>query len=401
MPQLTTTSAEDRVARRLNILLGLNYSIAFDRRAFDGIAALTNERDDIKLTEMTADSPVLDEVRASKADGLIVSRMYNSALSGLGIPAVCLCDVPNQAENEYVVAVDEGSIGSLAVRHFLDAGFEHFAVFARPDAHKELARRIQSFISEVQDAGRECVAGPCLPGCVPNSPSPTDDVEWKSIAGTWLGNLPKPLAVFAPYDSHARVAVNAAKSVGLRVPEDVAVLGVDDDDTYCMTTSPQLSSVITPGRQVGEEALRLLLKVLTGAQRVPQRTFVPAPGIVVRGSSSDFALQDAEVIAGVRYIRENIASGVTVDKVAEHLLLSRRTLERRFMMALKHTVQEEIRRAQVNRAKRLLIDTDLMYSEVARKSGLVWQQRLNRLIKLATGQTPAQFRRAARLYRQV
>ena len=391
------------MVRRFNILLGINHTVAFDRRAFEGIALHADERGDVRLIEKLSQSPWPEIVRASKIDGIIVSRKYEDAqseLNALGVPFVSLSDTPTPVEQEYIVAMNEAAIGRTAARHFLDAGYQNLAVCVRPGILLSLSMRIASFIDEVKAAGWPCAVGPLTTAAAPSQDTFEDETSWAAEAGAWLGQLPRPLAVFAPYDYHARVVVNVARSADLRVPDDVAVLGVDNDELYCMTTSPKLSSVITPGRQVGQQALALLLDVLAG-KAAPRRTLVDPPGIMLRGSSSDFALEDQDVIAAVRFIRDNAARNVSVDQVAHGVALSRRTLERRFMATLNHTIRDEIRRAKVNRAKRLLIDTDLPYSEIARLSGLVLQQQLNRLIKLDTGQTPVQFRQAARQYRHV
>jgi LacI family transcriptional regulator len=391
------------MVRKFNILVGLNHSIAFDRRTFDGIATLSNERGDVHLMEKALETPLIHAIQAPQIDGLIVSRMYEpdrGILDKFGIPFVSVADTADVTRFQYIVANNEDAIGRMAARHFLDAGYQHFAVFARPDVLQTLSARIDAFMSEVEAAGHPCETWPHRRETSQPADRREEESAWTAGAEKWLTELPKPLAVFAPYDYHARVAVNVAQSAGLRVPDDVGVLGVDDDDLYCMTTSPQLSSVITPGRQVGQQALTVLLDVLSGGKEVPRRTLIPPPGIMVRGSSSDFALQDADVIAAVRFIRENASRGLTVGRVVDHVLLSRRTLERRFFMTLSRTIRDEIRQAKINCAKRLLIDTDLSYAEVARKSGLLQQQQLSRLIKLATGSTPVQFRQAARMYRK-
>jgi LacI family transcriptional regulator len=390
--------------RTFNVLVGCNHTVAFDRRAFMGIATLANERRDVRLFEHLSDVAWRDVVRSSCIHGIIVARLYTGIqadLARLGIPFVSLADVAEIAANEYVVAMDENAIGAAAARYFLGAGYRNFAVCIRPGLLAPFGVRVGSFTRAVEAGGCDCVIGPAGPKRRAAKDDFEDETTWAADAAKWIAGLPKPLAVFAPYDYHARVVVNVAQQVGLRVPDDVAVVGVDDDEVYCMTTSPQLSSVVTPGRQVGQLALSTLIKVLQGERNVPKRTLVKPPTIIVRGSASDFALQNEDVIAAVRFIREHAAHGVRVDQVANHVLVSRRTLERRFMATLSHTVRDEIQRAKISLAKRLLIDTDLPYRDVARRSGIGAQQRLNRLIKSATGQTPVQFRTAARQYRSV
>ena len=390
------------MTERVNILVGLNHGVAFDRRAFVGIATLANERGNVRLFERLSKVPWERAVRDRGIHGLIVGRNYEpdrAQLNALGIPFVSLADVANIADNEYVVAVDDQAVGAAAARHFLDAGYQQCAV-AWPGAFRSFRTRIGSFIDDIHAAERVCVVGPPIsPERAKVYESFDDETSWSADAGPWLAELPKPVAVFAPNDYHARVVVNVAQEAGLRVPDDVAVLGVNDDDVYCMSTQPQLSSVITPGRQIGTLALETLLRVIRGEDGVQRRTLLPPPGVAMRGSSSSFALQDPDVIAAVRYIRENVGKRFTVNHVASHVLVSRRTLERRFISTLSHTIQEEMRRTKLHRAKQLLADTDLPYADVARRCGFAHQQQLNRAIKVATSQTPAQYRRTARAHR--
>ena len=389
---------------RSTILLDLELAFAFDRRAFEGIAALANERGGIRLVRRLGRVSWTDTVRDRQIDAVLVPRLSDeerAELIRLDLPFVCLADIPGQGKHQYVLAMDEKAIGRMAAHYFIEAQFQDFAVFARPNVRRYLGARITAFVDEVEAAGYECIVGPPVPATASTSPDGELENEngWEAEAEGWLKSLPKPLAVFAPSDAYAQVAVNAGRNAGLRIPDDLAVIGVDDDDVYCMTTSPQLSSIVTPARQMGQEALALILDVLSGKEH-SRRILIPPAGVTVRGSTSDFALQDQDVIAAVRFIRDNAARGVTVNQVAEHVLLSLRTLERRFLQTLSHTVQDEIRRAKINRAKRFLVDTDLPYAEVARRSGIVQQSQLNRLIKAATGQTPKQFREAARRYRR-
>ena len=396
------------MSRTLHIVLSLDQAVAFDRRAFDGITSLANERRDIRLLRREYGGPLQHGFAKRKIDGVILARIVEPdvlpQLARMDIPFVALTNSPPVSQkNAYVVGMDEAAIGQMAAQHFLEAGYRNFVVVCRSSVREFFGQRIGAFVRAVEDAGFPCDVGP--PDLMPPDSAAAGYVDvdelgvWDSELDAFLQRLPKPLAVFTPYDYYAQVAVNAARSVGLRVPDDVAVVGVDDDELYCMTTSPQLCSVITPGRQIGQQGLALLLDVLDGKANVPQRTLVKPPGIMFRGSSTESALADPDVISAVRYIRENAARGISVGQVAQHVLLSRRTLERRFMSTINHTIRDEIRRAKINDAKRLLTDTDLPFVEVARRSGLVQQQQLSRLIKQATGQTPVQFRRSTRTHR--
>jgi LacI family transcriptional regulator len=194
------------------------------------------------------------------------------------------------------------------------------------------------------------------------------------------------------FDNYATEALVACSLAGLRVPEDVSVIGVDNDEMICMTTTPQLSSVATPASRIGQEAVRLVLSLIAG-QAAPSRPLLLPPGpIIMRGSSSEMAVVDSDVIAAMHFIRARIADPIGVNDIVEHVAISRRSLERRFHAALRRTPLEQIRQARIERAKQLLIETDLGLREIAQRSGLIHQQRLSTLMKEITGQTPRAFR---------
>lgn len=391
------------MSQTFGILLDLDRAFAFDRRAFSGIAGVANARGDVRLSWKLRGEEWRAACKAREVDAIIIARTdaEDRALLGqLRLPFVCLADVESMPDNGYVVANDEDAIGEMAARHFLEAGYRSYAAVCRPNVREYFANRLGAFARRVAAKGFACPIGP--PGEPPRVGRATGRADgeglWDVRADRWIQQLLRPAAIFAPYDAYAQVAVNACRNVRLRVPDDVSIIGVDDDDTYCLTTSPQLSSVVTPAKQIGEVAIELLLNVLSGKAPPSRRVLFPPTGIVVRGSSSERAMQDPDLLSAVRFIRENASRNIRVADIAAHVLLSRRTLERRFLAAVGHTLMDEVRRAKLSLAKRLLIDTDLSLSLVARKSGLIHQQRLNYLIKRDTGMTPMHLREAARAH---
>ncbi len=382
--------------RYLNILLALQTDTAFDRRAFAGIAACAHAHGDMMLHIKPRNQSFDEAINAHDIDGIVLSSDYEDVVEEViatGKPCVNVANFPAGHDRVPMVGTDDGAIGTLIAEHYLQRGFRHFASFA--DIGVPYFRlRFEAFAAAVSKAGFECHIGPTDARWGAGE----SGAPWETRAGKWLGSLPRPLAVMAPYDAYAREAVIACKTVGLRVPEDVSIIGVDNDEMLCMTIWPQLSSVATRGDQIGYDAIGLLCRLIRNREAPPAKPILVKPGeIVIRGSSSETAVEDAIVADAIAFVRSNAGVPVRVSDVVDHVAVSRRTLERRFVAALGRNIADEIRRAHVDRARKLLIETDLPLPEVARRSGLIQQQQLSRVIKEDTGQSPRQLRAAYRL----
>jgi LacI family transcriptional regulator len=212
----------------------------------------------------------------------------------------------------------------------------------------------------------------------------------------WVAQLPKGTAVLAANDRYAWHAVDACRVAGLRVPDDVAVLGVDNDQLIVNLVRPALSSMELPGFRIGIEAARLLAELMDGAkQPAKPRLFAPT-GIVSRASTDILAIEDASVVEAVRFIRHNASRPISVDDVVEAVALSRRNLERRFRSMRGRSILEEIRQAHLERAKQLLRETTLEMPAVARECGMSSAVRFSTMFHAAEGMPPTAFRRLHR-----
>lgn len=378
----------------LNILLALQVETDFDRTAFAGIAAKAHAHGNALLHLKSRHERFIDAVHRHQIDGLIISSDYEDVVeeaSTTGKPCVNIANYPQGHSKASLVGTDDKAIGTLIAEHFLSRGFKHMAAFT--DIRRTYFEpRWTAFVNAIREAGYGCPIGPS-----PLDESGTDNPTPEIHAGNWLRSLPKPLGLMTPFDGYAREAVIACRTVGLRVPQDVSIVGVDNDQMMCMTVWPQLSSVVTQGDRIGHVAMDLLLRLLAGEAKPPEPILVQPSGIIVRGSSSETAVADDEVAQAVNYIRANAGRSLRVDDVVARVAVSRRTLERRFVQSLGRNIADEIRRAHVERARKLLIETDLPLPEVARRSGLIRQQQLSRVIKEETGQTPRKLRATYRI----
>jgi LacI family transcriptional regulator len=220
-----------------------------------------------------------------------------------------------------------------------------------------------------------------------------DDLE---RTGRWLGSLRRPVGVLACNDLRGLHVLEACEHRGLRVPDEVAVVGVDDDALLCELSDPPLSSVISNPERIGYEAAALLDRLMAGEGAPFEEMLVPPLGVTTRLSTDVLAIDDERVVAAVRYIRANACHGISVGDVIDHVAMSRTTLDRRFLRYLGRSPQAEIRAAQLGRARELLAETDHPIHRIAELVGFKHTEYFHYAFRREYGRTPGRFRREAR-----
>jgi len=286
---------------------------------------------------------------------------------------------------------DNPAIGRLAAAHLLERGFRAFG-YCGFAGEAWAAERRDGFAAAVG------AAGPAP--AVYESPwrgrrVPAWDVDADRIAA-WLRRLPRPLGVMACNDLRGQHVLEACRRTGLAVPEQVAVVGVDNEELLCRLCDPPLSTVVPNARRIGYAAAGLLADLMAGGRPGAADTRVPPVGVVTRQSTDTLAIDDPDVAAAVRFIREHACEGIRVADVLRHVPVARSLLERRFRRAVGRSPHAEIRQAQVRRATELLADTDLPLRRVAELTGFPHAEYLSYLFKRTTGQSPREYRRANR-----
>ncbi len=381
--------------RRIALLMGQD--VGFCRDLIRGIRAYAIDKTDWVFQNGPPESSVVQAFRQWKPHG-IIAQLLTQQLAGevlkLRKPVVdTSCSVPRLRVP--LVDVDHEAVGRLAAEHFLERGYRHFGFFGSDWAHYSKLREA-SFRLRLAEAGYTLSA--CYVEYLLRLPAL---MEWKRAAGRvrrWLEGLPKPVAILAANDIPARELADACRRLALRVPDDVALLGVDNDDLECGLTSPPLSSVAVPSRRIGYEAARLLDGLMAGRPAPRGGLFLPPAGVVTRQSTDTLAIHDAAVVAALNFIRSGAAEGIRVGDVAAHAATGRRTLETRFRELVGHTILEEIRRVRVQRVKQLLSDTDSSMPAIARRSGFATPQRMSVVFRQATGMTPSAYRQQTQVH---
>ncbi|MGD1276073.1 MAG: XylR family transcriptional regulator [Tepidisphaeraceae bacterium] len=311
-----------------------------------------------------------------------------------GVAAVNISNVLSPRAALPAVFPDDLATGRMAADYFLERGFRNFAFFGWPDQRFSQLRG-EGFAEEIAKAGFTCILAPNPGQFAPPAGGPNADDNRVQRIGA-LSSLPRPLAVFCCNDSCAKETVRDAIALGLQVPDQVAVLGVDDDEIHCELSGVQLSSIRLNTEQIGYEAAALLAKLIAGEPAPPEPILISPLEAITRRSSDVLALADGEVAAAVRFIRDRGGREINVEDLLSRTSLSRRSLEMRFRKALGRSPYQEIRRVQLERAKLLLSKTDRPVREIADACGFKEARQLSTAFHDQIGLTPRQYRRRSR-----
>lgn len=355
---------------------------------FQGIARLAGEQGWHIRTERRHEPP-----KDWSGDGVLVMledipplAEFVKRIRRRGIPVVDLLE--DQPKVPLVrVAGDNPEIGRLAAEHFNSRDFRHAAFFSVRHNHTH-DLRLQGFRGAWRGESPEVWLWPDAAG---------DKIgDWSRMGG-WLQELligaPKPLAVFAWNDYDATHVLNACRSAGLKVPEEVAILGVDDNRVICEHQSVNLSSIAHDHERVGYMASATLERLMSGGSVSRTLVRVKPRGIVTRASTDTFAVNDPELKPAIDFIEKNLGRPFGAAQIAAALAVPRIRLDRLFAAKLGHSAGAEISRRRIAEAKKLLSTTDLGLSEIASYCGYCHASFLIRTFKKATGATPTEWRR--------
>lgn len=323
-----------------------------------------------------------------RGDGIIArieTPRIARAVRSAGLPTVDVSAARLVPELPWVETDDE-QIARVGAEHLLERGFRHFA-FCGDGRFKW---------SEAREAHFRTALGSRAAGGVhchrPASGAGQDAAALAADLRRWVAGLPKPVGILAAYDIRGQQVLDACRALGLAVPADVAVLGVDNDELLCDLATPPMSSIIPNAHRTGYEAAALLERMMAG-RRVPARGhLIPPLGVAARQSTDVLAVEDREVARALQFIRDHACEGIQVGDVLRVVPLSRRVLEQRFQRLLGRTPHREILRVRLDRIKRLLAETDLPLHRIAERTGFEHVEYLSVTFKRETGQTPSRYR---------
>lgn len=375
------------------------WSTGFSFRIFAGLTDFQRQQSPFQLVFNQPSGGDLSAVTIDEnweGDGLIIFR--HTAEEGVawkarGIAVVNLsAEVPEGGPVFPQATLDNAQVGAQAAEHLAALGLRDFC-YIHESTRRYSAQRMVSFKEAVKAHGGRfhCIE-------VPASSFP-EDVRVACIQGILrksLSLLPRPCGIFAKDDIAGVATIEMLKELGIRCPDEMPVLGVDDDIVFCHTTNPPMSSLSYPGRRIGFEAARLLHRMLRGEiSRTPHQLLIPPSGIVSRESTRHVILADPIVTRAMALIRKEIPrSAVQVAEVSRHCGVSRELLRQRFQEQLGASPKDEIKKLRLRHLVEVLTTTDWTLEAIAENCGYSGAEEICRFIKRSTGKTPGQIRKA-------
>ena len=391
------SDANDMTARH-EVAVIIDPGSPYDRRIVRGVAAYAeqNGRPWSLYVEEEHFSRV-PNLKAWDGDGIVANfddRRVAAAVVGLGIPVVAVGGgygyYDRRGKIPYV-HTDNRAIARLAAEHLIGLGLQHFAFCGQPLTRTNgwAKERGDEFSQFVRESGFPCEV-------YVGRYSPVRNWRQSQVSlQQWLATLPRPVGVMACDDSRARHILQACRIKGLRVPEDIALIGVDNDDVICELTQPPLTSIEQGAVGVGYEAAKMLDTMISGLKPQHIKKIVPPVALIARKSTDITAVADENVAEALQFIRQHACGPIKVRHVLKVLRMSRTSLEGKFRQSLGRSVHAEIGRVRVEAAKRLLTTTSVPIKEVARRVGVSSVQYFTVMMRDATGQTPGQLRKTS------
>lgn len=330
-------------------------------------------------------------LRRLKLDGIIArvaTRGNAGTLAALGLPLV---NVSGQIATPRfpLINTDDLRVGQLAMRHLHGRAFRHFA-YCGNATHLGSVRRYRAFCAEARVLGmKAAIPRHVLPQGDQNTPYP--DATRAKLAA-WLKTLPRPVGILGFTDRVALEIDEACARVGLRVPEDVAILGVGNDLARVEFAHVALSSIQLNTQQIGLRAAETLQAMMDGRRVPPTETLVPPQKIVTRASTDRFAVEDEVVAQALDHLREHVGNTIYVEDVARAAGVTRRVLELRFRAALGTSVNAEVMRLHFERALELMAEPSMTLSEIAYASGFESPAVFATAFRQRYGETPSAYR---------
>lgn len=334
-------------------------------------------------------------VESGDFDGLIVRASQRETLEhvlSFGIPTICLGEENPPCTNS--VMNDDVACAELAAEHLLERGFSNFGYLGHRGFIWSDVRR-EHFQQKLAEAGKCC-------SVLEASSESTRRAPWyqrRHRLASWIEALPKPVGILACYDAAARTILEVCRAESWLIPEQVAVIGVDNDEVLCDLCDPPLTSVAPDTIAIGMKAAELLNQqmeaVAAGECQPPWQKIIVGPSsVVTRGSTDTNAIDDPLVASVAGYIRRHASDGIDVSDLLTEFPMSRRTLERRFSRVLKQSPLELIRRVRINHVKALLRETDLKLDVISRMTGFSYTAYMVGCFKEMEGITPGQYRKS-------
>lgn len=374
-----------------SILLMLRLDGEYGRGLLRGVTAYARSGSvDWAFRHLAPEDVPLEALRQWQPDAVITQLAAANVLDRLRELDVPVVSTSLDHQNLPTVGTPEALVVDLALEHFASRGLRHVG-YAGYGWHNRISPPMAA-------AAQAAVMSFHLYDFVryrrglEEFDRPADALAlWR-----WLSDCPKPIGVLAAHDHRAWEVAEVCRSHGIRVPEDVALIGVENDEPLCASAYPPLSSVALAADRIGYEAAGLLDRLMQGATPPRRPIMVPPTGVIARQSTDVLAVDEPAVADAVRFVRNHAGKGLGVGDVLRAVPVSRRWLERRFRTLLGRSILQEIHSARAEHAKRLLATTDLPMPDVAERSGYANPKLFSATFRKQVGTTPTAYRRQTR-----
>ena len=380
----------------VSIALVASKSLDYCRNVLRGVTRYARGKDEWLLTPVEPRGKAIDGLAKLNPTAVIAhvfSEELADVLKRLRRPVINVSGVFQDLPFPHVTT-DELAVGEVAASHLIDCGLRHFGFVGHPNHGYSVQR-------EIGFSRRLATAPHTLDRYHQKTPptfDPTGGVfAFDSGLKRWIEGLPKPVGIFACNDHWGLRLTEVCRELRLTVPDDVAIVGVDNDNLLCEIARPSLSSISIAGERIGYEAAGWLERMISGHKMPSARLRIPPVGLVARQSSDLLAVGDPDLAAALRYIRNHANEPIRVSDVLREVPVSRRYLERRFQQLLGRSPFDEIRRIHIDRAKHLLASTELPLSLVAERAGFSEPKQLSNVFHQEVGMTPSDYRAQFRI----
>ncbi len=316
----------------------------------------------------------------------------------IGIPVIGVATIQTLLNLPFISA-NSKDVAQMACEYLLKKKFGNIGFFGLTQARWS-AERMEHFSQYMAKKGYNVHVFREKQALLTNDPTPFTRLWIKTALNTgqlklieWLKQLPKPVAILASCDIFACHLINVAKEAGFSIPDEIAILGVNNDNAICNICDPPLSSIAFNFKKAGYDAAKLLDKMISGHETMQGQCIEIQPTHVeTRGSTDIYAIDDPAIVEAMKYIRQNGHTPLQVDAIANHVCMSKRLLQLRFHDLIGKSVHDEIIQAHFEIAKAMLIETNLPIDEIATHSGFHYTSNMRRAFITITGMLPQKYR---------
>ena len=378
------------------VALIVESAVAPRRRMLGGVARYIHEHEPwaIYLKPYGVEKFLHHWLREWNGDGIIAAvwDLEAEVFQKFGVPVVDVVGLLRY-QNVPLVHTNDRSVGRRGAQHLLERGFRNFGFIEYP-IFWSTERRI-GYEEVVREAGLECQTYKLAhPSASLGGPGFWE--QQQQILVDWIRSLPKPVGVMTSTDLIGQQFLEACQRAAVVVPEQVAVVGADNDELICNICFPPLSSVIINDEQRGYQAAAVLDQLMSGGEPPHETVYVEPLGVASRASTDILAIDDQTLAAALRFVRDHACEGISVEDVVRAVPLSRSVLERRFRKTVGRSVNDEIVRVRLNRAVELLSATQLELKAIARKAGFGSPSYMGAVFREKLGCTPGSYRTSRR-----